>query len=262
MSLHSATPLLTAMNLRHLLLGTLLVATAALRAEPLTRDASVYARPEPSATVLKVLPAGTDPVPAIAPAEPAPAGWLAVEVPGPRELFVNNGDVAKNLDVKPGSFFYLRPDRRAPVVATMQPGDKAELANLAGDFTSYLVEKPIVGYIKLSGGVATVPGVPARTPVILSGPAATGEIGRAAMPRFYEGRFAATQNFLAYKHPYNFQLIDSTGNRFAYLDISRLLLTDKVDLFLDRVVIVYGTARTLNQDGTKRVIEVESLHLK
>ncbi len=250
------------MNLRQLLLGLLLVATASLSAEPLTRDASVYARPEPSATVLKVLPAGTDPVPAVAPAEAAPMGWMAVEVAGPRELFVGNNDVGKNLDVKPGAFFYLRPDRRAPVVATMQPGDKAELANLAGDFTSFIVEKPIVGYIKLSGGIATVPGAPTRPAVVVAGPAAAGEIGRAAMPRFYEGRFAATQNFVAYKHPYNFQLIDSTGNRFAYLDISRLLLTDKVDLFLDRVVVIYGTARTLNQEGTKRVIEVESLHLK
>lgn len=249
------------MNLRHLLFATILVAAAALRAEPLTRDATVYARPEPSATVLKVLPAGTDPIPAVAPTEPAPAGWIAVEVAGPRELFVSNNDVGKNLDVKAGAFFYLRPDRRSPVVATMQPGDQAELLNLAGDFTSFTVQKPIVGYIKLASSAATVPAAPTR-PVIVNGPAAVGDIGRAAMPRFYEGRFAATQNFLAYKHPYNFQLIDSTGNRFAYLDISRLLLTDKVDLFLDRVVIIYGTARTLNQEGTKRVIEVESLHLK
>jgi hypothetical protein len=249
------------MNLRHLLFTTILVAAAALRAEPLTRDATVYARPEPSATVLKVLPAGTDPIAAVAPAEPAPAGWLAVEVAGPRELFVSNNDVGKNLDVKAGAFFYLRPDRRSPVVATMQPGDQAELANLAGDFTSYTVQKPIVGYIKLSSGISSIPAAPTR-PVIVNGPAAVGDIGRAAMPRFYEGRFAATQNFLTYKHPYNFQLIDSTGNRFAYLDISRLLLTDKVDLFLDRVVVIYGTARTINQDGTKRLIEVESLHLK
>ena len=247
------------MNLRHLLLGSFLAAAALLRAEPLTRDATVYARPEPSAAVVKVLPAGTQPVPAVAPAEPAPAGWMAVEVPGPHELYVDNKDVGKNLDVKPGSFFYLRADRRAPVVATMQAGDEAELANLVGDYTSFRVTKPIVGYIKL--GLAGAPAAPTR-PVVLSGPATSGDIGHAAMPRFYEGRFAATQNFIGFKHPYNFQLLDSTGNRFAYLDISRLLLNDKVDLFVDRVVIIYGTARTLNQEGTKRVIEVESLHLK
>ena len=250
------------MNLRHFLLGLVLVATASLGAQPLTRDATVYARPEPSATVIKVLPAGTTPAAATSPAEPAPVGWLAVEVAGPHELYVDNKDVGKNLDVKAGAFFYLRPDRRAPVVATMQSGDAAELANLVGDYTSFRVEKPIVGYIKLASSVASVPAVPTRPAVIVSGPAATGDIGRAAMPRFYEGRFAATQNFITYKHPYNFQLIDSTGNRFAYLDISRLLLNDKVELFLDRVVVIYGTARTLNQEGTKRVIEVESLHLK
>ena len=62
------------MNLRHLIVGLLLAATAALHAEPLTRAASVYARPEPSATVLKVLPVGTEPTPALNPSEPAPAG--------------------------------------------------------------------------------------------------------------------------------------------------------------------------------------------
>lgn len=251
------------MNLRAFLLGSLLAAgCSALLAEPLTRDASVYARPDPSATVLGVLPTGTEPQPALAPAEPAAVGWMAVEIAGTYELYVDNKDVGKNLDVKPGSFFYLRPDHRAPVVATMQAGDKAELANLHGSFTSYKVEKPITGYIKLSSNLATVPATPNRTPVIVAGPVATGEVSRAALPRFYEGRFAATQNFIAYRHPYNFQLLDPTGNRFAYLDVSRLLLTDKIDLYQDRIVIIYGTARTINEQGTRRVIEVESLHLK
>ena len=50
------------MNLRVLFLGSLLaVAGSALLAEPLTRDASVYARPDPSATVLGMLPTGTEP---------------------------------------------------------------------------------------------------------------------------------------------------------------------------------------------------------
>jgi hypothetical protein len=185
---------------------------------------------------------------------------MAVEVPAPAELYVENKDVGKNFDVKTGSFFYLRADRRAPVVATMQAGDKAELLNLAGDFTSFSLSKPIVGYIKTG---TTPDSSPAAGPAIVApGPAAVGDMGHAPLPRFYEGRFSATQNFLTYRHPYNFQLVDSSGSRFAYLDISRLLLTDKVDLFLDRVVIVYGTARTINEQGTKRVIEVESLHLK
>lgn len=252
------------MKSRAFLLACLLATgCSALLAEPLTRDASVYARPEPSATVLGVLATGTEPQPALNPAEPAPFGWMAVEVAGTHELFVDNKDVGKNLDVKPGSFFYLRPDRRAPVVATMQAGDKAELANLHGNFTSYKLEKPITGYIKLSSNLGpTGPAAPARTPVILAGPAATGEVGRASLPRFFEGRFAATQNFITYRHPYNFQLLDPTGNRFAYLDVSRLLLTDKIELYQDRIVIIYGTARTINEQGTKRVIEVESLHLK
>lgn len=263
MSLLSSASPFHSMKLQVLLTGLLLLATAALRAEPLAREATVYARPEPSAAVLKVLPAGTETTPALNPAEPAPAGWMAVDAPGSYTLYVANRDVAKNFEVKAGAFFYLRADARAPVVATMQTGDVPEFVDLAGDgFTAFRIEKTLVGYIKLPSTITTVPAAPTRPSIVVSGPAAAGEIGRAAMPRFYEGRFAGTQNFLAYKHPYNFQLVDSTGNRFAYLDISRLLLTDKVDLFLDRVVVIYGTVRTLNQEGTKRVIEVESMHLK
>ena len=111
------------MKHRALLLACLFAAgSSALLAEPLTRDASVYARPDPSATVLAVLPVGSEAQPATAPAEAAPYGWMAVEVAGTHELYVDNKDVAKNLDVKPGSFFYLRPDHRAPVVAAMLPG--------------------------------------------------------------------------------------------------------------------------------------------
>ncbi len=73
------------------------------------------------------------------------------------------------------------------------------------------------------------------------------------------GRILLAYLFITAGYP---KLLDPTGNRFAYLDVSRLLLTDKIDLYQDRIVIIYGPARTINEQGTKRVIEVESLHLK
>jgi hypothetical protein len=256
------------MNLRSFLPGLALLSLCpALCAQPLSRDATVYARPDPAAAVVKVLPSGTVPTPAFAPVEPAPEGWMAVEVPGPHEVYVENKHVGKNLDVKPGSGLRLRPDASAPVVAIMEAGDKTDLAGLAGprrDWSQYRLEKPIVGYIKLSSAAATLPGAPVAAAVtaVPSGPAVGGEIGRAPMPRFFEGRFTATENFLTYRHPYQFQLLDSAGNRFAYLDVSRLLLTDEPSKYVDHTVVIYGTARTINEKGTKRVIEVESLHLK
>jgi len=250
------------MNLRLLLPGfVLLSCCAAASAEVLLRDATVYARPDPAAAVLQVLPAGTVPTPAAA---PAAEGWLAVEVAGPHDVYVENKHVGKNLDIKPGSELRLRPDATAPVVAIMEAADKTDLGGLAGprrDWSQYRLEKAIVGYIKLPATFAAGPAAPAAT-AVTAGPAVSGDSGHALMPRFFEGRFAATENFLTYRHPYKFQVLDSFGNRFAYLDMTRLLLTEDLSKYIDRTVVIYGTARTINEKGTKRVIEVESLHLK
>jgi len=255
----------SAMNLRLFLPGfVLLTCGVAASAQALQRDATVYVRPDPAAATLSVLPAGAVPTSAAAPAVPAPEGWLAVDVAGPHDVYVHNKNVGKNLEVKPGSELRLRPDAAAPVVAIMEAGDKADLGGLAGprrDWSQYHLEKPIVGYIKLPSTFVAGPVAPAST-TVSAAPVVGEDGGRALMPRFFEGRFAETENFLTYRHPYKFQLLDAFGNRFAYLDVSRLLLTDEPARYVDRTVVIYGTARTINEKGTKRVIEVESLHLK
>ena len=64
-------------------LSTLLLAGAcALRAAPLSETTAVLTQPEQTAPILTYLKAGTEPA-AATDAPPAPAGWLAVAVPGP-----------------------------------------------------------------------------------------------------------------------------------------------------------------------------------
>jgi hypothetical protein len=250
------------MKLRLLFLGSALITTA-LAAEPLTRDATVYARPDPGAPVLQVFPAGTLPTPAANLAEPTPEGWMAVEVPGPHDVFVPNRNVGKSLEVKPGSFLYLRPELTAPVVATMEATDKTDLAGLAGprrDWSKYKLDKPITGYIKLAT-VVTAPNGPVAS-AVTAGPAPSSDVGRGPLPRFFEGRLAETQNFLTYRHPYRYQLLDAGGNRFAYLDFSHMSPAEEPAALLEKIVVIYGTARTINEKGTKRVIDVETLHVK
>ena len=244
---------------------TLFLAFAAtiLSADPLERDATVYATADPSAPVIGSLPKGTSPELAAA---DAPDGWLAVLVPGPQDVFVRNGDVGKNLDIKPGSSLYVAPDTSAPVVGHMEAGDKAELKGLRGDWTLYSYEDPLTGFIKLAEPVAPNPATAQPAPITgatVAPRAADSDISATGVPRFIEGRFTATRGFLGFRHPYNFQLVDRNGTRIAYLDISRLLLTDQIQNFEDRLVIIYGTARRLEDKRRKGVvIEVESLHLK
>ncbi|HEY5552617.1 MAG TPA: hypothetical protein VIK52_12060, partial [Opitutaceae bacterium] len=187
-------------------------------------------------------------------------------VPGPHEVFVRNGDIGKNLDIKPGSSLYVAPDTSAPVVGRMEAGDRAELKGLRGDWTLYSYEDPLTGFIKLATPIALTP--VATGPSIVTGATvvprpAGSDITPAGVPRFIEGRFTATRGFIGFRHPYNFQLMDKRGNRIAYLDISRLLLTDQIQNFEGRLVVIYGTASRLEDSRRKgMVIEVEGLHLK
>jgi hypothetical protein len=240
----------------------LAVATV-LPANSLERDATVYATPDPTAPVIGSLPKGTSPELAAA---GAPEGWLAVLVPGPQDVYVRNTDVGKNLDIKPGSSLYVAPDTSAPTVGRMEAGDKAELKGLRGDWTLYSYEDPLTGFIKLATPNAPAPATTERGPITgatVAPRASASDIAATGVPRFVEGRFTATRGFLGFRHPYNFQLVDKNGVRIAYLDISRLLLTENVQNFEDRLVIVYGTASRLEDKRRKGVVmEVESLHLK
>jgi hypothetical protein len=240
-----------------------LASATILSAQPLERDATVYAGPDPTAPVVGSLRRGT--APELAAAD-APDGWLAVLVPGPHDVFVRNGDVGKNLDIKPGSSLYAAPNTSAPVVGRMETGDRAELKGLRGDWTLYSYDDPLVGFIKLAvpSALAPVQGAPAPiTGVQIAPRTDSSDVTPSGLPRFVEGRFTSTRGILGFRHPYNFQLVDKRGNRIGYLDISRLLLTENVQNFEDRIVIIYGTARRL-QDARRKgvVIEVESLHLK
>ena len=58
-----------------------------------------------------------------------------------------------------------------------------------------------------------------------------------------------------------YQLTDSTGRRFAYVDTKRLLLTDKIESYVDHQVSVTGTVRN-TVDGQDLVISAESMQVK
>ena len=55
--------------------------------------------------------------------------------------------------------------------------------------------------------------------------------------------------------------MDDAGKRYAYLDVSRLLLTEHVENFVDHSVVVFGAAKSV-PDARDIVIQVETLQLK
>lgn len=269
-------------------LSTAVVALAA----PLASTTAVHTKPDASSPAITVLNAGTDPVP-VAGAS-APAGWMAVELPGPFELWIETKDLTKNLDVKPGASMRLAPRTDAGVIALGQAGDDSKIIGYKGRWTQISLEKKLVGYINVgrSVGPAPVATTPAPAPKA-PGPAAPrpaapapvapapvapgvygagsagqpapmvnlGDGGASTLPRQFVGRLASTQSAFRPRRPYDYALNDDAGKRYAYVDISKLLQTEQIEKFVDHPVVVFGAAKN-TPDGKDIVIVAESLQLK
>ena len=229
----------------------------------------------PSATTITFLKAGTEPGPLSA--QPAPLGWLAIELPGPFEAYVENKDLLKSLDVKPGAALRLAPKADAGILATAEPTDKSTITGLHGKWTQISLERKLVGFINVdtasaNAPIATVPSGGALTPApvaptaygvgVQGQPAPIVSLGdNASLPRQFAGRFVSTRRPLMPRRPYDYALNDDAGKRYAYLDLSRLLLADEVEKYLDHNVVVFGAAKSA-AEGRDIVIEVETLQLR
>ncbi len=264
-----------------------LCAPAALLAAPLTKTTAVHARPDVSAPAITVLEAGTEPLPAASALADTPAGWMAIELPGPFEGYVENKDLSKSLDVKPGASIRIAPKSDAGVLAVAEPGDKTAITGLRGRWTQISLEKPLIGYIQVGGAPGYVPPIattpagsssaPAAAPTPAPGPgtATPGVYGAApgqavpmtsagdtnALARQFAGHLVSTRRPLRPRRPYDYALNDEAGRPYAYLDLSRLLLTDQIEKYLDRPVVVFGVPKGM-PGGREIVIQVESLQLK
>lgn len=264
------------MKLNTSLFAALLIgATTALSAAPLAETTSVYAKPDASSASIASLKAGTEP--AVAPGVSAPAGWTAVTLAGPHEVYAANKDITKALEVRAGSPYLTDAKSTAPVLAVADKGDSTEIIDYRGKWTKLRLNKAVTGYIKTTTKAAA-PVVAAPTPVApvaststasthtqpvttIGKPAPVGDGGSSALPRLFQGKFASTYNPLRPRRPYDFQLTDDAGARYAYVDVSKLLATEQLNKYTDRTVVVYGTAKAV--PGTKEMVVVaESLQLR
>jgi hypothetical protein len=252
-------------------------------AAPLTGTAAVHVRPDESSLTITYLKAGTEPTISTDPMAAAPAGWTAVELAGPFEGYVRNGDIMKSLDVKLGAPVFLNPKSTASELTKIEPTDKTDITGLYGKFTQIRLHKKLTGYIKISSATPFASGsAPAAGPPPTSGldpspmtpvaygvttagrPAPVvnlGDGGSSTLPRLFQGKFVSTRKVFQPRRPYEWALNDDAGVRYAYLDISKLLLTEQIDKYIGHVVVVYGAGKPV-PGGKDIVIEVESLQLK
>jgi hypothetical protein len=249
----------------------LLLAAAGAHAAPLSATAAVQTRPDPDAPVISYLKAGTELTPSADPSAAAPPGWVAVDLAGPFQGYIKNGDFTKGLEAKPGSAVYLAPKDGAGVLATIGAGDKTEITGLFGGWTQVNLTKKLVGYVDLAPAPAAAAPSPVSEPAPAPPPApvpaaagpgtAAAAQGGAPLPGVFEGTFVSTHRWLGPQRPYPWQLDDAAGNRIAYLDVSRLQFTEQVDKYLGKSVAVFGSVQPV-PGGQDIVIQAESLELK
>jgi hypothetical protein len=278
-------------NLLSAALGSLAALCTSVAAAPLTETTAVHTKPDKSAPAVTFLKAGTEPNPLADAVATTPAGWLAVQLPGPFEVYAQNKDLAKSLDVKPGSNLYLGPKLDSGVLTLAQKDDKATITGLHGKWTQLRLERNLTGYIYVGTApgylpaVATTPAAPAPSAptapaqaaplsappvapgvygVAAPGQAASanlGDGGASLLPRQFAGKFITTRSPFKPRRPYDWALADDAGKRYAYLDVSKLLLTDQIENYANHAVVVFGAAKAVPE--TKDiVIQVETLQLK
>ncbi len=252
---------------------------------PLTETTAVHTKPDAASPSITYLKAGTEPMPATSAVANTPAGWMAVELPGPFQGYVEKKDMTKGLDVKPGTPIRLAPQADGAVLAVAERGDKTTITGLRGRWAQISLEKQLVGYINVGGSpgylppIATAPATsaaapapatpepmpPAAAPAPVSygqaAPVVSSGDSSSVLPRQFAGKFVSTHKMFRPRRPYDWELDDNAGKRFAYLDISKLLLTEQIEKYIDHGVVVFGTPKP-TADGKDIVIQIESLQLQ
>ncbi len=267
------------------LLSVLLATAGSAFSAPLSATTAVHTKPDEASPVITVLNAGTEPVPTLGTTMAnTPADWMAIELPGPFDGYVMNKDILKSLDVKEGAAIHLAPKPESGVLTVMEKGDKSSITGLHGKWTQISLDKKMTGYIRIAGTpstarapapvaaaapvnapVAPAPMTPVAYGVTTAGqPVAMvnlGDGGSSTLPRLFQGKFVSTRSAFHPRRPYDWALDDDSGERYAYLDVSKLLLTEQIEKYIDHHVVVYGAAKSV-PGGKGIVIAVESLQLK
>lgn len=261
------------MKIKLPLLALALATAARLAADTVATDTAVFQQADAKSPVLTRLPAGAT----VNFVGEAPAGWRRVEVDGSFDGYSRSREITKALSVREGANIYSEPKVTSAVLTISQKGDKSEVVGLAtGDWLKVRVEKKLQGFIAI-GATANRPAAGAApvtpAPALPSSPApvaSSTEPGRpvpvaansADTPRLFTGNFSVARATLFGSTPvYDYQLSDSTGRRFAYVDTKRLVLTERIENYLNLQVVITGTVRN-TVDGKDLVVVAEAIQRK
>lgn len=250
-------------------------------ANAMAADRSVHLRPTSDSPVIGSVSQDAF---LIAPAEPVTLsnrelerGWEAISFLENFRGFVQRTDLTKDLKVAPGSAVYVNAEVNSDKVLTRaRANDLFEVENLSGNWAEVSFRKPVTAFVRSESSTASAPREAARavqTSDIQDEPEQRAEATqrptvsrRTAIPsdgmvRSFQGQLGQPRTLFGRQAPYPFQIVDSSGNRIAYLDLSKLLITAPMEHLIGRQYEFYGKAEPI--DGRRDfVIRVERIFQK
>jgi hypothetical protein len=185
--------------------------------------------------------------------------WIQFQLNRPVLGYIQSGGVAA-AEVTSGKPQATSPaNAPAPAApAAAQSNDQRGAGFLSVDTAA---AKPAPGTAAATPApAAPQPVAPAVVTAASAPPAAAAADAVAPLPRSMRGIFASTRRAFAPRRPYDYQLNDDTGNRYTYLDVSKLVLTDQIEKYVGRAVTIYGLAEAV-PNTRDIVIHVETLQL-
>jgi hypothetical protein len=218
----------------------------------------------------------------MAPAEPVQlsdserkAGWEAISFLDQLRGFVRRNDLTKDLKVAPGAAVYLTAQADpGQLVTRARANDLFEVERLAGDWVEVSFRLPVTAFVRSAPQTAPAArGDRVESVQLQDEPAARAESprrpvvsDRSAIPsdgmlRSFQGQLSQPRALFGRQPPYPFQMVDASGNRIAYLDLSKLLITTPMEHFLGREYEFQGKAEPI--EGRRDfVIRVERMFRK
>ena len=196
---------------------------------------------------------------------------------------MENKEINKGLEAKPGAAVHVRPEKDSPVLTTIEEGDKTELVE-AFDWAEIKFSKSLTVYFyrkpKEPEPVEEPPPPPAPVEELeVESPGATPPVPDEEIiqlpqalvdspteipnpPRYFEGILKTTGTPLGLaKKAYPLQIIGEGGKRIAFIDTKNLLISSAVENYIGKGVVVYGEAVRAAKSN-QVVVKARTLRLK
>ncbi len=226
-------------------------AFAALAASASAQDPTpVRLAPHADAPRIGTLDTPTAAIPADWPEGAQPqAGWLPIRFRAAVTAYVDNNDMGKDLAPKPGSLYYLSPDKTSAPLAVAAKSDTTQIIAVDPWWCELRLEKELTGYIPKRTMAAATP---------TAAPSAPASDAAASATKRLRGTLQTTSLMVRTRTGLDYRLVAPDGKPIALIDVSELPERVQARDFVDATVEVSGPLAP-NERGDLVILLAQSL---